>query len=72
LRTAMQELIYLAAKFCQRSNQLRLRFSAHCAPPLMKADPLVLSEADPLSARVDVGEARRWRGWLLERREVSR
>lgn len=30
LRTAMQELIYLAAKFCQRSNQLRLRFSAHC------------------------------------------
>ena len=25
------------------------------APPLMKADPLVLSQADPLSARVDVG-----------------
>jgi hypothetical protein len=28
-------------------------------PPLMKADPLLLSEADPLSARVDVGEAGR-------------
>jgi hypothetical protein len=29
------------------------------APPLMKADPLLLSEADPRSARVDVGEAGR-------------
>jgi predicted ATP-binding protein involved in virulence len=28
-------------------------------PPLMKADPRLLSEADPLSARVDVGEAGR-------------
>ena len=26
----MQELIYLAAKFRQRSRQLWLRFSAHC------------------------------------------
>jgi hypothetical protein len=40
-------------------------------PLLMKADPLVLTEADPLSARVDVGEARRWRAWFLERRGVS-
>ena len=30
LRTVMQELIYLAAKFRQRSRQLWLRFSAHC------------------------------------------
>ena len=30
LRTVMQELIYLAAKFYRRSRQLRLRFSAHC------------------------------------------
>jgi len=30
LRTVMQELIYLAAKFSERSRQLRLRFSAHC------------------------------------------
>jgi len=30
LRTAMQELIYLAAKFRQRSRQLWLRFSVHC------------------------------------------
>jgi len=28
-------------------------------PSLMKADPLLLSEADPLCARVDVGEAGR-------------
>ena len=30
VRTAMQELIYLAAKFHERSRQLWLRFSAHC------------------------------------------
>jgi len=30
LRTVMQELIYLAAKFSVRSRQLRLRFSARC------------------------------------------
>ena len=30
LRTVMQELIYLAAKFRQRSSQLWLRLSAHC------------------------------------------
>jgi hypothetical protein len=30
LRTVMQELMYLAGKFCQRSRALWLRFSRHC------------------------------------------
>ena len=46
LRTVMQELIYLAAKFGQRSRQLRLRFSAHCpAFPALKRVNAALAAA---------------------------